>query len=234
MLRFGRTMATLFRARTRIRSFSHFFMRSEPKNNYFNQISHVGLNRSLSTKAPFTLEVPQMGDSITEGDVQEILKSVGDGIAADEVIAVIETDKVNVDIRSPIHGVVTEIKAAEGDTVEVGAPFMIITPGEGADIPTPAPKVEKVEKVEIKEEVKAAPVTTTETKAAHRIPSIRFRHGDRKAIDAEFNFGVMPSVLGTTERVDFVPYTGIPERYKRKPFTEDCIQTIEMGGADPY
>jgi 2-oxoglutarate dehydrogenase E2 component (dihydrolipoamide succinyltransferase) len=47
-----------------------------------------------------------MGDSITEGTIQEILKNTGDFVKADEVIAIIETDKVSLDINAPADGVI--------------------------------------------------------------------------------------------------------------------------------
>jgi hypothetical protein len=58
--------------------------------------------------AEHIIVVPSMGDSITEGTLISIEKKVGDSVAQDEVIAVIETDKVNVDIRSAHAGVITE------------------------------------------------------------------------------------------------------------------------------
>jgi 2-oxoglutarate dehydrogenase E2 component (dihydrolipoamide succinyltransferase) len=64
-----------------------------------------------------------MGDSITEGTVQSFVKKVGEFVQADEIVAVIETDKVNVDIRSSHSGVISKYFANEGDTVEVNADF---------------------------------------------------------------------------------------------------------------
>lgn len=58
--------------------------------------------------AEHIIVVPSMGDSITEGTLISIEKQVGDSVEQDEVIAVIETDKVNVDIRSAYAGVITD------------------------------------------------------------------------------------------------------------------------------
>ena len=77
-----------------------------------------------------TVKVPSMGDSITEGAVFELSKSnlltveVGDAVEIDEIVAVIETDKVKVDIRSPEKGVITKFHAALGETVEVNLIFL--------------------------------------------------------------------------------------------------------------
>ncbi|KAF8817895.1 dihydrolipoyllysine-residue succinyltransferase component of oxoglutarate dehydrogenase [Cardiosporidium cionae] len=74
----------------------------------------------------YTVKVPKMGDSITEGSVNHWKKAVGNFIEADEIVAVIDTDKVSVDINSPVAGQLAELFAAEGDVVEVGKPLFIL------------------------------------------------------------------------------------------------------------
>ena len=66
------------------------------------------------------IQVPQMGESVTEGIVATWLKNVGDPVAADEPVVEIETDKVTVEVPAPVAGVLAEQAAAEGDTVAVG------------------------------------------------------------------------------------------------------------------
>eukprot|EP00228_Micromonas_bravo_P009673 CAMPEP_0203019100 /NCGR_PEP_ID=MMETSP1401-20130829/25310_1 /ASSEMBLY_ACC=CAM_ASM_000894 /TAXON_ID=38833 /ORGANISM="Micromonas pusilla, Strain CCAC1681" /LENGTH=279 /DNA_ID=CAMNT_0049760853 /DNA_START=17 /DNA_END=853 /DNA_ORIENTATION=- len=78
---------------------------------------------------PSDIEVPQMGDSITEGAVAALTKSPGDAVDADEVIAQIETDKVTIDVRAPSAGVLNAYKVGEGDTVTVGQALATFTPG---------------------------------------------------------------------------------------------------------
>ena len=65
--------------------------------------------------------VPVLGESITEATVAKWLKKEGDIVAADEAIVELETDKVNLEVPSPIDGVLSEIKFKDGETVEVGA-----------------------------------------------------------------------------------------------------------------
>ena len=65
--------------------------------------------------------VPILGESITEATVAKWLKNVGDTVEVDEPIIELETDKVNLEVPSPINGVLTEINSKDGDTVEVGA-----------------------------------------------------------------------------------------------------------------
>lgn len=67
------------------------------------------------------IKVPTLGESVTEGTIGEWLKKPGDPVKVDEPIASLETDKVAVEVPSPVAGVIGELKAEVGDTVEVGA-----------------------------------------------------------------------------------------------------------------
>ena len=76
--------------------------------------------------ATHVVEVPSMGDSITEGTLISWEKSPGEAVEQDEVLAVIETDKVNVDVRAPYSGVLTEVFASLDEDVAVGASLLTI------------------------------------------------------------------------------------------------------------
>ncbi|MFC4349356.1 2-oxoglutarate dehydrogenase complex dihydrolipoyllysine-residue succinyltransferase [Kordiimonas lipolytica] len=65
--------------------------------------------------------IPQMGESVAEGTIGTWLKKVGDAVAADEPIVEVETDKVAMEVPSPVAGVLVEIVAEEGQDVEIGA-----------------------------------------------------------------------------------------------------------------
>ena len=79
--------------------------------------------------------VPALGESITEATVAKWLKNVGDTVEADEPVVELETDKVNLEVPSPISGTVGDIKFKDGDTVEVGAVLgSIQTNGKSAEI----------------------------------------------------------------------------------------------------
>ena len=67
------------------------------------------------------ITVPTLGESVTEATVSKWLKSVGDEVDSDEPLVELETDKVNVEVPSPLKGVLEKITANEGETVEVGA-----------------------------------------------------------------------------------------------------------------
>lgn len=94
------------------------------------------------------VQVPAMGESITEATVASVVKSVGDMVSEDEVIAELETEKINLEVTAPAAGVLTALNFNEGDTVTVGDIMAVLdeTASAGASAP----------KAEVKEEPKAA------------------------------------------------------------------------------
>lgn len=98
-----------------------------------------------ATKAAAVMvAVPIMGESITTGVLSSWSVKVGDVVGADHVVATIETDKVNVEVRTPTAGKITKLFSAQGDEVNVGKPLLEIEAGEGAAVAAPAavPKAE--------------------------------------------------------------------------------------------
>jgi len=71
--------------------------------------------------------VPVLGESITEATVSKWLKKAGDRVEADEAIVELETDKVNLEVPSPIDGILSEINSKDGETVEVGSLLGLIS-----------------------------------------------------------------------------------------------------------
>jgi len=88
------------------------------------------------------VKVPELGESVTEATIGQWFKQVGDSVALDEPIAELETDKVAMEVPAPVAGVISELVAAEGDTVEVGALIAKIEEGAGAAPSAPAPAKE--------------------------------------------------------------------------------------------
>ena len=86
--------------------------------------------------------VPVLGESITEATVSKWLKNEGDSVEADEPIVELETDKVNLEVPSPISGILTEINSKDGSTVEVGALL-----GSISDNGSSSKNIDQIEKI---------------------------------------------------------------------------------------
>ena len=116
------------------------------------------------------VEMPELGESVTEGTITQWLKSVGDTVEVDEPLLEVSTDKVDTEIPSPVAGTLVEILAEEDDTVDVGAVIARVGDGSAA----PAAKEEKAEeKAEPKaEEKKEEPkAEAKEEKAEEKKPA---------------------------------------------------------------
>ncbi|KQY24888.1 dihydrolipoamide acetyltransferase [Cellulomonas sp. Root485] len=88
------------------------------------------------------VQLPALGESVTEGTVTRWLKNVGDTVEVDEPLLEISTDKVDTEIPSPFAGVLEQILVQEDETVEVGATLAVIGSGEGASSQDAAPAEE--------------------------------------------------------------------------------------------
>ena len=84
------------------------------------------------------IRVPTLGESVTEATVATWFKKPGDAVAVDEMLCELETDKVTVEVPSPVAGVMGEIVAGEGETVGVDALLATLVEGEGAVAAAPA------------------------------------------------------------------------------------------------
>src|SRR5688572_19638867 len=97
----------------------------------------------------FTLTMPEVGETVTEGTIERWLKKPGDKVDKYEPIVEINTDKVNVELPCPVNGTLAEILAQEGETIPVGAELARLETVEGevpADI-TPVQADEQPEPV---------------------------------------------------------------------------------------
>ena len=89
--------------------------------------------------------VPFLGESITEATVSKWLKNEGDTVEADEPIVELETDKVNLEVPSPVSGVLMKINSKDGSVVEVGALLGSVSANEKK-----TPKVDEIKKIKSK------------------------------------------------------------------------------------
>lgn len=76
--------------------------------------------------------VPTLGESVSDATIARWIKKAGDAVAADEPVVELETDKVTLEVPSPVAGQLSELVVAEGDTVEVGAVLARVEAGKGA------------------------------------------------------------------------------------------------------
>ena len=124
------------------------------------------------------VEMPELGESVTEGTITQWLKSVGDTVEVDEPLLEVSTDKVDTEIPSPVAGTLLEILADEDDTVDVGAVIARVGDGSAAASEKPAAKEEKKEEPkaeEKKEEPKA------DEKAEEKKPAASSQSSEPKA-----------------------------------------------------
>src|SRR6266540_384482 len=118
----------------------------------------------------FTLTMPEVGETVTEGTIERWLKKPGDKVEKYEAIVEINTDKVNVELPCPVSGTLTEILVKEGETIPVGAELARLETAEGevpadispiaADEGATAPPAEKEQAgvaTATKQEAKAPP-----------------------------------------------------------------------------
>ena len=114
---------------------------------------------------PTNVVMPQMGESIFEGTITKWLKKAGDTVERDEPLFEISTDKVDAEIPSPAAGVLTEIKIAEGATVEINTVVAVIAENGNAAASTSATTVDA------KKEAKEEAVATAPEKANEPVPA---------------------------------------------------------------
>src|SRR3954447_16997160 len=112
------------------------------------------------------IEMPAMGESVSEGTILEWAKAPGDSVAEDETIVEISTDKVDAEVPAPTSGTLTEVLADAGDTVTVGQIIARMRSGNGAApakqaAPVPEPKTDAksdTETIRTPEGLKVTPV----------------------------------------------------------------------------
>ncbi|KAH8829375.1 hypothetical protein DL96DRAFT_1597875 [Flagelloscypha sp. PMI_526] len=127
-----------------------------------NKYAAAALHTSTRLLAPEVVKVPQMAESLTEGTLKTWSKQPGDTVQADEEVATIETDKIDVPVTAPKSGTIIEHLASEEDTVTVGQDLFKI---EYGDVSAGAPKEDKP-----KEEPKSESTPPSEPKASQPEP----------------------------------------------------------------
>ncbi|MGC1873210.1 MAG: biotin/lipoyl-containing protein, partial [Acidobacteriaceae bacterium] len=144
---------------------------------------------------PTNVVMPQMGESIFEGTITKWLKKAGDTVQRDEPLFEISTDKVDAEIPSPAAGVLTEIKIAEGATVEINTVVAVIAENGNAAASTPATTVDA------KKEAKEEAVATAPEKANEPVPPPAPAKTEPAPAPPQTNAPAPPQTTGGTDVV---------------------------------
>src|SRR5437764_4025848 len=108
-----------------------------------------GARRLLMAGKTTRVVMPQLGESVHEGTISRWIVKPGDKVVEFEPMLEVDTDKVNAEVPAPVSGILREILAKEGETVQAGAEIAVVETGDGAvtatpEAPAPAPKPEQL------------------------------------------------------------------------------------------
>ena len=166
--------------------------------------------------------MPQMGESVMEGEVIEWLKNVGDAVEVDEPLLEIATDKVDTEVPSPEGGTLVEILVEAGDTVEVGQPIAIIGTGKAASGGSSAPKKESKPKAEDKKQE-----TTSQKKSESEPAAAEGSEPQRVGSDGRFFSPLVRSIAKeegiSQEELESIDGSGKDNRVTK----DDVLQYLE-------
>ena len=167
------------------------------------------------------IRVPALGESITEATIAQWYKKPGDAVSVDEPLCELETDKVTIEVPAHVAGVLSEIIAKEGETVEVGALLASIGEGQGAVAPAveatpePAPAPEAASAPE--PAPVATPVEAAEASASLSAATQDLSPAARRVVEEH---GLAPQMIAGT---------GKDGRITK----EDAMQAAQSGTATP-
>ncbi|KAA0160943.1 hypothetical protein FNF31_04015 [Cafeteria roenbergensis] len=202
------------------------------------------------------VKVPSLGDSVPNGSILTLTKSPGDQVAVDDVLLVIETDKVTLDVRAEVSGVLQSFSVGEGDDVDVGADLAVIdTDGTAAAAPAkeagePAAAAAPAPPAAPAKQSPAAPAPAPAHSAGHRTPLIQFRHGkaNREALASKQAGKGSPAGSSAAsaaaaaggswdeDNYEFRPSKAtqtledLPSMFGRPPLSATEMDAIDMGG----
>ncbi|CAI4345359.1 BDH_1b_G0010170.mRNA.1.CDS.1 [Saccharomyces cerevisiae] len=149
---------SLFKQANKVESLGSIYLSGKKISVAANPFS-ITSNRFKST----SIEVPPMAESLTEGSLKEYTKNVGDFIKEDELLATIETDKIDIEVNSPVSGTVTKLNFKPEDTVTVGEELAQVEPGEAPAEGSGESKPEPTEQAEPSQGVAARENSSEET-----------------------------------------------------------------------
>jgi len=200
--------------------------------------------------------VPTMGDSITEGTLLSLHKKVGDYVAIEELLAMVETDKVTVEVRAPASGTIKALFYNPNDNVLVGADLVEIDVGAGGagaaatapasaattPPPKPAAAASPPPPPSAPSPAAAAIATSVRLHPGGRPSLIKFPPRGAAAIAAAKAKPVAASAAaalplssrfedGKPSPPGTITFAELPKRFRPKPLSKEEIEAVEMGGA---
>ena len=165
------------------------------------------------------VEMPQLGETVTEGTITRWFKAVGDSVEEDEPLFEVSTDKVDSEVPSPLSGTLSEILVDEGDTVDVGTVLARI--GDAGSAPAPAPEPEAAPEPEPQPAPAPAPSAPAAGSSSSKASSGSAASGSSKLLSPVVRKLVNENDLD----VDAIAGTGPGGRITR----DDVIDAIEAG-----
>ena len=164
------------------------------------------------------IQVPSLGESVTEATIARWYKKIGDPVTVDEPLLELETDKVTLEVPAPATGQLTDIKVNDGDTVEVGAILGSIVEGQ-APVQTKTEILPDPEPIEIKQEI--------QKKAETIVPeSIKQVPQEVKAAPTEVSNELSPAVRKIVAENNINPDQIMPSGKNGRITKEDALNFL--------
>eukprot|EP00916_Digyalum_oweni_P027542 GHVL01045050.1.p1 GENE.GHVL01045050.1~~GHVL01045050.1.p1 ORF type:complete len:230 (-),score=56.48 GHVL01045050.1:33-722(-) len=181
------------------------------------------IETSESSDAIHIMKVPHMGDSVTEGEIQTWYKNVGTILSKDELLCIIDTDKISVDVHAEVSGKLVSVAASTGGTVYVG--------GDLASIDRSFCKKEE-ETNRVTPEIQKTVSQTVSHNNKRYIQSVKFidwKNIKKKDIKEDISKISVNTIKGV-KVIRYENYSDLPDIYKSKSITETEIDYINTGG----
>ena len=161
------------------------------------------------------IQVPSLGESVTEATIARWYKKIGDPVTVDEPLLELETDKVTLEVPAPATGQLTDIKVNDGDTVEVGAILGSIVEGQ-APVETKPEILPDPEPIEIKEEIQKQAETIVPEQVTQEV----------KAVPTEASNDLSPAVRKIVAENNINPDQIMPSGKNGRITKEDALNFL--------
>lgn len=192
--------------------------------------------KSYRNFAIFTQTLPGLGDSISSGIINELPVKPGDLVKEGDLVAVIDTDKVSVEIQAKVSGKVVGFHGRNaGDEIKVNEALVDIDTEISTSQSKPATPEQKSSSIENQQTFVTSNAALKSTSDGERNPKIQFTHGKlkrEKSISAEPS---SPTVEKPAQQMEKQKIVQVSASFGRlPPLKESEIERVLLGGAEPY